>query len=268
VKWYERSLAVILSLIALVVAVVDLLGLSLTIKGVVFSVEKSATAIMLLIVAAALPLLLSTSARRRREMERVESEIAALPETLIDGLSGERVHRTRIHANVDEHYRDLEKRVGRAKTRIDALSLNPFHEGHSPSRQYYAALKTAVGGAPGIKYRRIAILARHSDATVGMLKDELSVLGSHAGYYLGIYDLRDSDKHLPFMNVLIIDNKTLFLGLFRHYDTEGAGDIALETNSPEMIKIFSEYLDWVWLQSTKLKDGDVDASAVARLDKG
>lgn len=102
-----------------------------------------------------------------------------------------------------------------------------------------------------IKYREVSSLTdQHYFQRSMNLIDK-----KYYSYHLGYYDI--SANPVPLMSFITIDSKEVLSGFYRVPRLPSEGEVYLSVSQPNLVKLFEDYFETLWVGSTKIKEADI-----------
>ena len=191
---------------------------------------------------------------RRSKLDNIEHLLIDGTERIIRSLEGVDIER---FANDQELFEYMTKRMLEAENTVDDLTFG-FKEplisrASQKARDKYLEAISHISSRreKTISYREVmsfpALL--HISRARSMLQQNLP------GYRLRYYEF--TQTHLPaLLSFMVIDSQELVLAFYRAPYLPSEREILLAIRHPEIVKLFQDYYDAVWLGAKILKEGD------------
>jgi xanthosine utilization system XapX-like protein len=192
--------------------------------------------------------LLATSEilQRRRRFAKVESLIESGFEKLTTSLSGVEVQR---FESEKQTYDYLINRLQTVQGHIKDVSLGIGSERVPEWRKKYYENRSKILKRGKVHYRYVTVLKTRS--RLDMVRHDMEDLASKQ-YYVGYFD--SPENPIPGLGFIIIDDKEVLVGAYRRLHNPSENNPDLLIKHPDIVRLFSDYFELLWTQSTKLND--------------
>lgn len=235
IRVFNRIILILSGIIAVVISVADLFSF-LTIPWVI---EKASVITLLLIGL----FLIGVISLIGESTTRIENKI--------QDLEGSKVL---YFENVAEVFNYVATKIENATKSIDDITWGFRRRedyrttAEEEAYENYLKAMEAVCKKGNIKYREISSLIdeHYFQRSMNLIQKE------YISYHLGYYDISSAP---PLMSYIIIDSKEVIIGFYRVPFLSPEGEIYLSITQPEIVKLFQDYFEVLWIHSRKVKEG-------------
>jgi hypothetical protein len=191
---------------------------------------------------------------RRSKLDNIEHLVIDGTERIIRSLEGVDIER---FANDRELFEYMAKRILEAENCVDDLTFGFKQPLITPASQkardnYLKAIAHASSRREKIiSYREVMSFPAlvHIPRATSMLQQNLP------GYRLRYYEF--AQTHLPaLLSFMIVDSEELILAFYRAPYLPSEREILLAIRHPEIVQLFQDYYDAIWVGARTLKEGD------------
>lgn len=241
----EQILLIVTAVVTAVISVLHLLGLLHSVPRL----EQQTPALTLLVVALIAGHLLI---ERKSKLDRLERQIRDGVEATIGALKGAEVRRL---ANKEELFKYFRRRIHEARKSVDDLTWGPVDMSYgTPAASL--AFRRYVDEIPKVckktnfVYREVMTFPTECrlKRAVEMIKKNLPC------YHIKYYDLPVKGMP-PFFQFLVIDSEEVIFAFYRYPQQPNAGGLHLSVRHPDIVKVFQDYYESIWLGAIELKQG-------------
>ncbi|NIS83169.1 MAG: hypothetical protein GTO14_23875 [Anaerolineales bacterium] len=199
---------------------------------------------------------------RRNKLNRIENLVIEGTERVIRSLEGVDIER---FANLRECYEYLEESVLNAESTIDDLTFGFKEPLITPDAQrahdkYLEAIASATSRREKtISYREVMSFPAldHISKAESLLSQDLP------GYRLRFYEF--TQTNLPaLLSFMVVDSREVILGFYRAPYLPSEREITMAIRHPDIVQLFQDYYDSIWLGAKVLKEGDRSERAMLK----
>jgi hypothetical protein len=249
----EHVVFLAIAALSILIPIADWIG---ALDRVPFIADKLGTCTLLMVGLIAMYLI----SERRQKLDRIErlleagtSNIEQLIEAttrdVIRSLSGVRVRRFEQN---EELYDYVTQRLKQARKSVDDLTWGITEEERTPAAKaaldrYVATMIATIQGKKRLIYREVMSFAPvgHVERARGMLN--LNLWNYSLRYY-------DGEISTPVLAFIIIDGEEVIISSYRAPYLPSAHEIRLATTHPDIVALFRDYYDTIWVGAQVLKD--------------
>jgi hypothetical protein len=202
---------------------------------------------------------------RRRKLDRIERRIDEGVQSTIAALKGAEVKRL---VNKEELFKYFRRRIHEARKSVDDLTWGPVDTSYgTPAattafRRYLEEIPR-VCRKPNFVYREVMTFPTNYrlERAVKLINRNLPC------YHLKYYDLPHEGMP-PFFQFLVIDSEEVIFAFHRYPYLPNEGGLHLSVKHPDIVKVFQDYYNSIWLGATDLKVGQkIHAEQLGRIQK-
>lgn len=157
--------------------------------------------------------------------------------------------------NVAEFYEYVTSKLNTAKKSIDDITWGSRKVYGVPAEEEaylnYVNMIEQVCKKGNIKYREVSSLTdeRYFSRSMKLLEEE------YYSYHLGYYDV--SENPIPLISFIMIDSNEVIVGFYRVPTLPPEGEVHLSVSQPDLVRLFGDYFDTLWVGSDKVKEADI-----------
>jgi hypothetical protein len=241
----EQILLIATAIVTAIISVLHLLGLLHSVPWL----EQQTPALTLLVVAFIAGHLLI---ERKSKLDKLERHIRESAAATIGALKGAEVRRLE---GKDELFRYFARRIRDARKSVDDLTWGPVDMSYgTPAsagafRRYLEEIPK-VCKKKNFVYREVMTFPNE-----GRLNRAAKMIDRNLPcYHIKYYDLPVKGMP-PFFQFLVIDAEEVIFAFYRYPQQPNAGGMHLSVKHPDIVKVFQDYYNSIWLGAIELKEG-------------
>lgn len=184
---------------------------------------------------------------RRRRFARVESMLENGFEKVIESLGGVEIQ---AFATEREVYEYLAARIQKVQGNVRDATLGPSSSETVPDyrRKFYAS-RAKVIAKGRVHYRYVTMFSNR--IRFERVRREIEEFSTRQ-FYVGCFDV--PPKAIPMLSLIVIDNEEVIIGAHRRMYAPSERNPDVLMRHPVVVRLFSDYFDLLWRESTKLNE--------------
>ena len=239
---FEQVVFVAIAVLSIVIPIADWIG---ALEQVDFIASRIGTGTLLMVGIVALYLI----TERRQKLDKIEGLVLSGTDDVVRSLRGVRVRRFEQN---EELYDYVTQRLNQARKSVDDLTWGVTEEERTPASKaaldrYVEAMASVIRDKKRLTYREVM-----SFPPTAHLKRARHMLGLELwNYSLRFYE---GETAIPLLAFIIIDAEEVILSSYRGPHRSSVNEIRLATTHPDIVAMFSDYYETIWMSAEKLKD--------------